>query len=201
MKPVQLLLAATIASVLSGCAVLQKADAPVTMRLSPGFSPTLPDLPGSIAVAQVQARGITGALRYAYIDPDAPGEIHQAATLFWEESPTRVLERALITGLRTRFATVTGPAIGVLPERRVVTTLTRFEEVGAGRSARAVISFDATVVMSGKRVESGSFCGSAAIDSAAPTVRAQAFERAISAAVSGLVQRIAGSPAGAVSTC
>src|SRR5215204_4916680 len=110
---------------LSGCAAFKKADSPVTMRLSPSFAAASMKLPGSVAVSPVQARGVTAASRYAYIDASAPGEIRQAASFFWEEPPPRVLERALVAGLSARFETVTGPALALPADRRVVVTLTR----------------------------------------------------------------------------
>jgi len=176
---------------LAGCAALGKADKPVTMRLSPGFPTATPNLPGSIAVAPVQARGVTAALRYAYIDSAAPGEIRQAASLFWEEPPPRVIERALVAGLKTRFVTVSGPAVPVPADQRIAIVLTRFEETGAGGAARAVVAFDATVVKDGKITRSGSFYGSMPIDTASATLRARAFEGAIGTAVEGVVQLMA----------
>ncbi|MGE1095319.1 hypothetical protein, partial [Pseudomonas zeae] len=79
---------------------------------------------------------------YAYVDAATPGEIRQAATLFWEEPPTTMLARALVAGLRTRFAAVTGPDLSLAADHRVVATLDRFEEVTGAGIAQAVVAFD-----------------------------------------------------------
>lgn len=181
---------------LPACAALKPGDAPVTMRLSPQFaSPTFapgqPVAAPSFTVAAVQARGLSGGMRYAYVDAAAPGEIHQAATYFWEEPPADSLARALVAGLRTRFATVTGPALALSADRRVVATLDRFEELSAAGGAQAVVAFDVTQVAQGKAIWAGRYCATRPIASAAGTVRAAAFQGAIEQAVAAFVQDVA----------
>ena len=175
---------------LSGCAAVKPAERPITLRLAP--APVLAPLPltsTKIGVAPVAARGLTGGLRYAYMDAAAPAEIRLAATLFWEESPTHVLERALVTGLRSRFASVAGPEIAAPVDRRVVARLDRFEETSAGGAARAIVAFDASVT--GDALRSGRYCGSAPIDSAVPSRRAAAFDAAITQVVTAFVTDMA----------
>ncbi|CAM8622358.1 hypothetical protein sphantq_02261 [Sphingobium sp. AntQ-1] len=187
MKPIALLLLCA----LPACAALRPGDAPVTMRLSPQFAPGRPVAAPSFTVAAVQARGLSGGMRYAYVDAAAPGEIHQAATYFWEEPPADSLARALVTGLRTRFATVTGPALPLAADRRVVATLDRFEELSATGNAQAVVAFDVTQVAQGKAIWAGRYCATRPIASAAGTVRAAAFQGAIEQAVAAFVQDVA----------
>jgi ABC-type uncharacterized transport system auxiliary subunit len=173
---------------LPGCAALKGGDAPVTMRLSPRFT-VGPILPApSLAVAPVQARGLSGGLRYAYVDAATPGEIRQAATLFWEEPPATMLARALVAGLRTRFAAVTGPDLSLAADRRVVATLDRFEEVTSAGAAQAVVAFDVTQVTQGKAVWAGRYCATQPIASAAGTARAAAFQGAIEQAIAAFVE-------------
>jgi ABC-type uncharacterized transport system auxiliary subunit len=174
---------------LAGCAALKGGDAPVTMRLSPRFSPA-PQIVAapSFVVAPVQARGLIGGQRYAYVDAAAPGEIRQAATFFWEEPPADALARALVAGLRSRFANVSGPGLPLTADRRVVALLDRFEEVSAGGSARALVAFDISQVAGGKAAMSGRYCASAPIASAAGSARAAAFQSAIEQAVATFVQ-------------
>jgi ABC-type uncharacterized transport system auxiliary subunit len=180
---------ALLLMLLSACAALKGGDAPVTMRLSPRFAPAAPSLAApSFVVAPVQARGLIGGQRYAYVDAAAPGEIRQAATFFWEEPPADAVGRALVAGLRSRFASVSGPGLPLTADRRVVAVLDRFEEVSAAGSARALVAFDATQVMAGKAVTSGRYCGSAPIAGAAGSVRAAAFQTAIEQAVAAFVQ-------------
>jgi ABC-type uncharacterized transport system auxiliary subunit len=181
---------AAMAVALGGCAALKPGDQPVTMRLSPAFAPAAASPSPSFAVAPVQGRGVTGALRYAYVDSAAPGEIHQAATLFWEEPPTAVLARALVAGLRTRYATVTGPDLSLGADRRVVAVLDRFEEV-TGVETKAVVAFDVTQVAGGKAIWAGRYCAARPIASAAGTARAAAFDGAIEQAVAAFVQDVA----------
>lgn len=187
MKPIVLLLLCA----LPACAALKPGDAPVTMRLSPTFAPGKPIAVPSFTVAAVQARGLSGGMRYAYVDATAPGEIHQAATYFWEEPPADSLARALVAGLRTRFATVTGPALPLAADRRVVATLDRFEEVSAVSGAQAIVAFDVTQVAQGKAIWAGRYCAARPIASAAGTVRAAAFQGAIEQAVAAFVQDVA----------
>ncbi len=61
-----------------------------------------------------------------------------------------MLARALVAGLRTRFAAVTGPDLSLAADRRVVATLDRFEEVTGAGTAQAVVAFDVTQVAQGK---------------------------------------------------
>lgn len=175
---------------LAGCAAVKGPDTPVTMRLSPSFTGAAP-VAGSVAVAPVQARGVNGGMRYAYVDAQAPGEIHQAATLFWEEPPPRIMERALVAGLRSRFAAVSGPELAVPADRRVVAVLTRFEEMTDGGAAQAVVGFDVSILSGGKVERSGRYCGAAPVASPSGTSRARAFETAIENAVSHFVQDMA----------
>ncbi|WP_311268736.1 ABC-type transport auxiliary lipoprotein family protein [Sphingobium sp. WCS2017Hpa-17] len=187
MKPIALMLLAA----LSACAALKAGDTPVILRLSPVFAPGQPIASPSFTVAPVQARGLSGGLRYAYVDAAAPGEIRQAATYFWEEPPADSLARALVAGLRTRFASVTGPSLPLAAERRVVATLDRFEEVSAPTGAQAVIAFDVTQVAQGKAIWAGRYCATRPIAAAAGTARAAAFQGAIEQAVVAFVQDVA----------
>ncbi|MEJ7934373.1 ABC-type transport auxiliary lipoprotein family protein [Sphingobium sp. AN558] len=175
---------------LPGCAALKGGDQPVTMRLSPhfGIATVRPSPAPSLVVAPVQARGMTGALRYAYVDAAAPGEIRQAATLFWEEPPPAVLARALVAGLRGRFATVAGPDLALAADRRVVAVLDRFEEETGGGAARAIVAFDVTQVAQGKAIWAGRYCATRPIGSASGSVRATAFREAVEQAVAAFVQ-------------
>ena len=127
---------------LPACAALKGGDAPVTMRVSPRFAVGPLQPAPTLAVAPVQARGLSGGARYAYVDAATPGEIRQAATQFWEEPPATTLARALVAGLRTRFAAVTGPDLSLAADRRIVSTLDRFEEVtGAGAAQAATCAW------------------------------------------------------------
>lgn len=181
----------TLLLALTGCAALKSGDRPVILRLSPQFAATVAIRPASapsFAVAPVQARGLTGALRYAYVDAAAPGEIRQAATLFWEEPAPAVLARALVAGLRTRFAMVSGSDLALSADRRIVTVLDRFEEEAAGGQARAIVAFDVTQVAQGKAIWSGRYCATRPIATASGSARAAAFREAIEQAVAALVQ-------------
>lgn len=180
------------ALLLTGCAALKGGDEPVVMRLSPAFGASQTALAAtpSIAVAPVQARGLSGASRYAYVDAAAPGVIRQAATFFWEEAPGTVLERALVAGLRTRFQAVTGPQLSIAADRRLITVLDRFEEVTGGQ-AQAVVAFDATLVAQGKALWAGRYCGTAPVAAGDGTSRARAFAAAVEMAVGALVQDVA----------
>lgn len=202
MKPwLAILPLSMLAALPGGCAALRKADAPATMRLAPDFGQAAmaTEASGSVSVAPVQARGFAATARYTYVDAAAPGEVRQAATLFWEEPPANVVERALVAGLKTRFAIVRGTEVGLPADHRVIAILTRFEEVGAGGDAQATVAFDATMVSSGKAGSSASFCATAPVGGASPTLRARAFEAAIVTAVGRFVQAAAtASPTGSL---
>lgn len=176
---------------LAGCAAVRGGDAPVTMRVDPGFAAGTPAA-GSIAVAPVLARGLAGDRRYTYVAAAAPGELRQAARLFWEEPPPRLLERALAEALATRYAQVYATATPLPADRRVVATLIRFEEADAGAASRAVVAFDAVVTRGGRIERTGRWCATAPIADASGTTRARAFETALGAAVSAFVAERAG---------
>ena len=180
---------------LSACAAFKAAEAPVTLRLSPAVAvPAGPRSAESVVVAPLRARGFAGHSRYAYVDPAEPAALREAQTLFWEESPTQAVERALVDGLRQRFATVAGTGVSIRADRRVTAVLTRFEEE-SGPRARAVVAFEATMLRGGTMLRAGSWCAAAPIGSARPTDRARAFQSAIEAAVAAFVQASEG-PAG-----
>ena len=177
---------------LSACAAVRGGDAPVTMRVAPAFAPGTPAA-GSIAIAPVLARGLAGDRRYTYVAATAPGELRQAASLFWEEPPPRLLERALADALATRYAQVYPTATPLPADRRVVATLIRFEEAEAGAVPRAIVAFDAAVTRNGRIERTGRWCAAAPIADASGTTRARAFEAALTAAVSAFVaERAAG---------
>lgn len=186
------------ALLLSGCAALKGAEQPVTLRLSPTVVASGPRVAESVAVAPVRARGFTGHTRYAYVDPAEPAALREAQSLFWEEPPAQAVERALVEGLRGRFATVTGTGLSIRADRRVSAVLTRFEEE-SGPQARAVVAFEATMLRGGTMLRAGTWCAAAPIASARPTDRARAFEAALAAAVGAFVQASDGPAGDAVS--
>ena len=117
--------------------------------------------------------------------------VRQAASLFWEEPPPVVVERALVDGLRARFASVAGPQTLVQADERVTVRVERFEEVtGAGQPTQAVVAFEATTVGAGgdRFGRTRLYCTAAPIASAEPSVRATAFETALSRDIEQLVQ-------------
>ncbi len=179
----------------AGCGVMGKADTPVTMRVAPVFAPAGKVDMRTVAVAAVDAEGDAAKARYTYVDPARPGEINQARSLFWEEPPPQAVERAIVAGLRTRFATVTGPDVSVPADIRVLTVLDRFEEV-SGEPGRAVVRFEATVIEHGKVTRAGKWCAATPFAGSAPSDRASAFSAALVTAATAFAQDIAtGSPA------
>lgn len=184
---------------LSGCAAMKGADDTTTMRLSPRFDASAPLAKPSFAVASVRAKGLSGGQRYTYVDATAPGEVRQAATLFWEVAPTQVLADALVAGLRGRYTTVTGPEITFDADRRVVATLDRFEEISASGAAQAHVAFDVTQVSKGKILGAGRYCATQPIAGTTGSARADAFRRAVEQSVSAFVQDVASGSTPAVS--
>ena len=186
---------------IGGCGVMGKADAPVTLRIAPVFAPGGRVDSRSVAVAAVDAVGEAAKARYAYVDPARPGEINQAKSLFWEEPPPRAVERAIVAGLRTRFATVTGPELAMPADIRVLTVLDRFEEV-SGEPGSAVIACEATVIEHGKVARAGKWCASAPFSGPGPSERAHAFEAALVAATTAFAQDLAtGAPSSSADPC
>jgi len=174
----------------SGCAATRKAEAPKVLRLSPTFAPaTAPAAAPSLSIAPVLAGGVASQRRYAYVDRAAPREVKQAASIFWDEPPARVLERALVDGLRTRFAVVTGAEMAATADQRLIVRLDRLEEqTGGGQGAAAAVAFDATAVATKTRsvTLTGRYCASTPIAGGAGSERAAAFERAVADAVTRL---------------
>src|SRR5690606_9057751 len=124
MKRLTILLALAV----SGCAALAEPDEATVLRAAPTFERTAGVMAGpAIAVSPVQAQGAAGDRRYAYVDRAQPGVVRQAATLFWEDPPPRMLQQALIDGLTARGGKAVGPAVPVETGRRVSASLQRFE--------------------------------------------------------------------------
>ena len=188
-------------AMLASCALTASPDQPVTMRLEPAFaSSSGPRVDKSVAVAPVQASGAIAGLRYAYVDTSKTGVVSQAATLFWDQPPALIAQHALVDGLRTRFATVSGPEVSLPSDIRVVTVLDHFEEVTGGAS-KAEVGFDASVIEGGKIRQSGKYCAAAPIGGATPSDRVRAFESALTQAVGALAQDIASPGSASASSC
>lgn len=181
-------MAAPATLLLAGCAALKGGDQPVTLRLEPTVPPaTAPASAETVALAPVRARGFAGNIRLTYVAPDQPSVLHSARSLFWEEPPPQVLERALAATLRKHFVLVVASGRSPGAERRVSVILTRFEEI-SGPQAKAVVAFEAVMSKAGQTVRSGAWCGAVPIRGASPTDRARAFAAALTAAVTRFVQ-------------
>ena len=190
-----------LAACLASCVALKGPEAAVTLRLSPEFATGAAPLSDrSFSVAPVLARGLVARTRYLYFAEGNPAEIHQAATLFWEEPPAQIIERGIVAGLRSRYALVSGPGVPVSADWRVLVTVTRFEEISGAHSS-AEVSLDAQLLHAGKLERSGTFCGHAPIGDASPESRAQAFDAAIEQAVGALVQDTAAAPGSPSAGC
>lgn len=175
---------------LSGCALARAPESVTVLRAAPRFEAAAPALDGVIAVAPVMARGVAAERRYAYVDRAAPGEVKQAATLFWEEPPPRIAERALVDGLRALTGAAVGPEAAVAGERRLTARLERFEEVTGGHAAEAAVALDVTLLEAGKARLAGRYCGAATMAGSSPTQRAAAFEAALAGAITQLAADI-----------
>lgn len=178
---------------LGGCAATRPAETPAVLRLAPAFDRQAALKTGSIAIAPVMSGGAVSERRLAYIDRGAPKELRQAASLFWDEPPPKLLEHALVAGLQARLSSVTGPEAGVPSDKRLVTRIQRFEEETGGGDPQAVVAFEATLIATGNRgiLLTGRYCGQAAMAGTTPNQRAEAFEKAERAAVDRLAQDIA----------
>jgi ABC-type uncharacterized transport system auxiliary subunit len=180
MKPIAPVVLAVLT--LSACAAVRPAESPKVMRVSPVFPTARTLAAGKLSIAPVQANGVASERRYAYVDAAAPSEVRQAATLFWDDPPPHMLEAALLSGLRARFASVTGPDVPAVGERRIIARLERFEEVtSVGGSASASIALEVTVLAGDNRdvVLAGRYCATSPISAAAPSARADAFNAAL----------------------
>ncbi len=166
---------------------MKPAEAPSTLRASPSFAPGgLAPAGGLTVVAPVSARGVAGDRRYTYVDRASPGEVRQAKSLFWDDPPPRVLERALVDGLRANLGPAVGPDVAAVGDRRLAVRLERFEEAtGGGAPAEAVVAFEVTALsgLDRKLVLANRYCAHAPIAGEAPTDRARAFEAATADAV------------------
>jgi ABC-type uncharacterized transport system auxiliary subunit len=182
-----------------GCALTRKPAAESIMRVEappPAVRPSTPRS-GLIALAPVLARGSAADRRYVYINPAAPREVQQAATLFWEEPPPRLVERALSLGLSARLgAPVVAADQAPGAERRLSVRVDRWEE-HAGPTAAAAIQLDAAVIdLKGRALGfAKSYCASAPIPSDSPSARAGAFETALGGVLDALAADLARAPA------
>ena len=186
-----------------GCTLMRPPENQTVLRLSVAF-PAQADRSASpsLSIAPVEARGLTGDRRYAYIDRAAPNVVRQAETLFWEEPPSITVERAVVDGLRARFASVGEAKTLTRADQRLFVRLDRFEELtGLGEPPQAVVAFDVTTVGIADQTIAATrrYCAATEIEGSDPSSRADAFASALHSAVDQLAQAVGGGAASAPS--
>ena len=189
-------LSATLACtlVLAACAAVGKPQRETILRVDPAVpaSPASPLSP-RLALSPVTAEGAAAGRRYAYVDPSAPREVRQAASLFWEEPPSAIVERALSRGLAARLGTPVLPKV-VAPGagRRLIVDLARFEEE-SGSAAAAVVAVDVVALDAGVAEPSLNrrYCGRQLVSGDAGSSRAAAFEAALGQVMDALAADLA----------
>ncbi len=191
---------AASALLLAACAVTKGPQTEVVMRVEPPVpARAAASGVGLIAFSPVTAHGTAAERRYAYVDSAAPSEVRQAATLFWEEPPPRLVERALGPGLSARLgAQVVAADQAPGAERRLTVQVDRFEE-HAGGAASALVAVNASVTSVNPRalLFEKRYCGSAGIPEASPSRRAAAFDAALSSVMDQVAADLA-RPAGTI---
>lgn len=190
------LLAPLLAVALGACAAVGPPAKESVLRVDPPVPAWPARAPGPpIALAPIVARGAAAERRYVYLDPATPGEVRQAATLFWEEPPPRLVERALTKGLAARLGAPVLPldqAPGAA--RRLTLRLDRFEEA-AGADARATVEMQAAVLADRTLLFAKRYCAAAPIAGPAPGQRAAAFEAALTRLTDALAADLSAAPA------
>lgn len=174
-----------MAAALSGCAATRPAESPIVLRLAPRIARIAQPQPSIVAPVQVQ--GLSGERRYTYVDRAKGSELLQAKTLFWEEPPSAVMERALIDALG---APILPTGRSSVTERRLAARLVRFEERTGGAQAEAVVALDTELLSTGTRgvLAMGRYCAHTPIDGPTPSDRARAFEAAIGKVAAAVAQ-------------
>lgn len=181
-------LSLAVAMLLPGCAAIKGGDRPTTLRLNPDPQPaSVSKSADSVAIVPVRGRGFAAQTRLTYIEEENPAALNQAKTLFWEEPPPKVVERALVQGLQTRFSVITGRGALRRADRRVQVTLSRFEEISGAR-ARAVVAIDGSVLKDMTTMVAGHWCASVPIASRGSASRALAFSKALYEVIGRFVQ-------------
>ncbi len=147
--PIAGIAAATLVA-LAGCSAVPE---PHNLRLDAPFAvaPALRSLDGDLQVESFTARGLLGDRRLAYVDADAPGELRQSATLFWEEPPADAAAIVTAAVLRAAHAApvVTGVASRGLAEYWLSARLDRFEYVRSRSGGSAVVDVEFTLTRAG----------------------------------------------------
>ena len=190
---------------LGGCAAVGAPRPTTTLRVDP--APPIAAAaanPLRLSLAPVTASGADAGRRYVYVQASAPGEVRQAATLFWEEPPAAMVERALLRGLGARLGAPVLPTAVAAGEAQVLrVSLDRFEERDGGDQA-AVVALNAVALDAATRtpVFARRYCGTAAIGGAARSSRSAAFEIALTQVMDALaVDLVHGRPTAVQAAC
>lgn len=104
-----------------------------------------PPLPGVVEISRFSADGVINERALAYTDPD--GKLQQYSYHYWVESPTQLVQDALVRAFRESGAAVRAvtPAMRLRPHYLMQGKLHRFEQVMQGESARAVVELEVSL--------------------------------------------------------
>jgi ABC-type uncharacterized transport system auxiliary subunit len=172
-----------------------------SIRIDPPAAATAQTLSGhALRLSRLEARGALQERNLAYVEPDAPTEVRQAASIVWEEPPESAAASFLAVALRGAGANVIAVGAAGTPPYTLSGIVQRFELVGSGGTGTAVVALDVTVtdVKSAQPWLNASYCSAVpARDRSLKAVQV-AFDAALSDVAGHLIQdmtaRAAGGP-------
>ena len=104
-----------------------------------------PALPGVVEVSRFTADGVINERALAYME--SGGKLQQYSYHYWAESPTQLVQDALVQALRESGAAMRAvtPAMRLRPHYLMQGKLHRFEQVIEGDSARVVAALEVSL--------------------------------------------------------
>lgn len=152
-----------------------------------------PPLAGVVEVARLAGDGVVNDRAIAY--SGEAGKLQQYSYHYWVESPTQLVQDALVAALRDSGAAgrAATPAMRLRPDYLVQGKLHRFEQVIEGEGARGIVALELSVTRArdGRLVLLETYRSEAAAADASVRAAVAALRRAVAEALGGLLADLA----------
>jgi ABC-type uncharacterized transport system auxiliary subunit len=121
---------------------------------APAHPLAAPRLEGTVEVERFLADGVIAERPLLFARRDAPNEVVQQRYHYWTESPTSLLQEALVGFLRQAnlAGTVVTPQLGVQPDWVVRGRIVRFERLTGGGAPVAIVALELSLTRAGGKL-------------------------------------------------
>lgn len=159
----------------------------------PGRRYGTPLLPGTLEVGRFDADGVTGERALVY--SEGAGRLRRYSYHYWVDSPTRLIQKALVESLRTVNAaqTVVTPNLRLLADWRLEGSVDRLEHrlIGEERAeALLAVEFSVVNARDGRLVMIDSFSARRDLASQDVSAAADAFDSALTEVVAQFLDKL-----------